>query len=142
MLMQMTDCLHFVVCFIQKHNVKLPVIANVYRNIPISGSRQPATVENLQKSIKNSVKFAMTFENYMRKIDFFVKYPEYKYKVIDCQLFDCDLSVFMKYYPSSQTVHSDVIKFANEQIEKIFGKNAPFVQWLFHRYHLFQRNHM
>lgn len=127
-------------CFMNVQTyVKVPIICNVYRNIPVSSSRKVASEKHLKNSVDYFIRVAQAYDDYMNRFEFFKQNPELKYKVIATQLADCSKSVFMKYYLDSREVHGDVIKFANEQLEKHFGNKAPFVQWLFHNYHLMFR---
>lgn len=124
--------------FNSQRYVKIPNIVNVYRNISLSSSRQPASTDHLQKSIRNLNDFAAGWEECTKNIDFFKKHPDYRFKLMDVQLSDC-ISMSLKYYPNNQMIIPEVLNSANQEIEKIFHKNAPFVKWLFHRYHMLFR---
>ena len=124
--------------YVQRY-VKIPNIINVYRNIPVSVSRQPASAEHLQRMVRGLNGFAMEFNNYMKDIEFFNQHPEYRFAVLERQLLEVDNYETMRYYPDTQGVNIGVIKLVEQEMEKIFGENSPMVEWLFHRYHLLSR---
>ena len=119
--------------------LKVPLILNVYRNLSVSDSRQPLTIERLKKMVNVMNGFASEFDNYMNDIDFFIQNPEYRFGVLERQLFELDSHDLMKFYPNGQSISLNVLDGANSEIEKIFGDNAPLVKWLFHHYHMFFR---
>ena len=119
--------------------IKIPSVLNVYRNLSISDSRRPPSIERLKKMVKMMNGFAAEFDNYMKDIDFFIQNPSYRFSVLELQLLELDSHELMRYYPHEKAISTAVLDTVNQEIDNIFDDNAPLVKWLFHRYHMLFR---
>lgn len=120
--------------------VKIPMLLNIYRNSSVSIiSRRPPSFEALAKTPADMSNFAADFERIMDEIDFFKENPVYKYRIIDVQLNALDIHSVLRYYSSGRALNPNVIAAVCEKTPEAFGEHAPFVNWLFHRYHMYYR---
>ena len=121
--------------------IKVPKMLNVYRNLSSSTSRNLPSFEDLQKRLKSMNGLLSEFDNYMKDIDFFIQNPHYRFAVLEFVLTIMDNHSMNRYYPTGQGIIPFVLEGANQEIEKIYGENAPLVKCLFHRSHLlYQQN--
>ena len=132
----------FQVMLHMKKYVKVPTLMNLFRNRLTSNSRRPPTREAIAKTPSDMAKFAADFERAMSEFDFFKDNSVYKYRIIELQLNALDIHSVMRYYPSGQMLNADIVKAIGEKSEEYFGEYAPFVDYLFHRYHLYYRQCM
>ena len=125
-----------------KKFVKIPVIFNVYRFRPVSQARQPMSLDYIAKAPNWFANIAADYEKIMDGIDFFKQNPMYKRRVIEDDLTRLDQMFIMKYYPSGQMLSMDIVNAVGEKAVETFGEHAPFMTWLFNRYHVFYRRCM
>ncbi len=116
--------------------IKIPYIGNLFRNAPNSLSRKnnAKDMEKLEEVIYNLDGFAQEFVDIMGEHPFFREHPEYAEMTLIHQLAFLDRLTVLPYFPDPTAVSSDVLKTTKKTIEKIFGKHAPSVEFLFMRY--------
>ena len=120
--------------------VRIPEVFYIVRQgARISLSRRPFTLENFTDMIKHMSAFAADFDHIMNEFDFFKDNPIYKYRIIEKHLNGLDTLHIMKYYLSGRIPEADVIKSMVEASPEDFGEHAPFMTWLFNRYHILYR---
>ena len=120
-----------------KKYVKVPFPTTIYRNRIVSTSRHPPSPDALAKTPGSMSKFAADFENIMNEFKFFRENPIYKYRVIERQLLAWNLHSTTRYYRNSQSIDPELIKRVYEKTSEDFGEHAPFINWIFHRAHIF-----
>ena len=135
-------CFTFKCVLYAKRYIKIPMLFYVYRIGFVSQSRKPPTLEAIARTPSGMAKFAADFDHIMSEFDFFKDNPIYKYRIVETQLNALDIHSVMRYYPSGQMLNADVVKAIGEKSEEYFGEYAPFVDYLFHRYHLYYRQCM
>ena len=120
--------------------VKIPNIINVYRNLSFSESRRSASIKDLQNIVKGMNGMALEFNNYMKDMEFFKEYPDYKFSVIEIHMLSLEFNcIIPKYYKNNQFLDKDTFRAVYEKMEEVFGENAPLVNWLFNRYFVLSR---
>ena len=99
-------------------------------------------LDAIAKTPTDMAKFAADFEHIMNDFDFFKEHPIYKYRIIETQLHALDIHSVMRYYPNGHIIDADIINVVYQKSTEDFGEHAPFINWLFHRYHVFYRQNL